>query len=59
LLNGTIYEIRLSDKSPHPHASIEKISKFAYEKEVLLLPYFPLKEVSRRNEGDLTFIQVI
>jgi hypothetical protein len=53
---GTIFEIKLNDISPHPHASISTVSKYPDEEEVVLLPLFRFKEVSRREEGRLTFI---
>ena len=55
---GTIFEIKLNDNFPHPNASISTISKYSEEDEVVLLPLFRFKEVSRREEGALTFIQI-
>ena len=56
--NGTIFVISLSEKEPHAHAYIEHISLFPDEKEVLLLPLFPFQEVSRKNDGEYTYITV-
>ncbi len=50
--------IKLSHNAPHPHAKISHLSEYKHEKEVLLLPFFPLREVSRRDEGNLTYIEV-
>ena len=55
---GTIFEIKLDDKFPHPHASISTISKYPEEDEIVLLPLFRFKEISRREEGNLTIIMV-
>jgi hypothetical protein len=55
---GTIFEIKLNDKFPHPHACISTISKYPEEDEVVLLPLFRLKEVSRREEESLTYIVI-
>jgi hypothetical protein len=54
---GTIFEISLSKNDPHPHANISHVSKVPDEEEVILLPFFPLQEVSRRTDkSGLTFI---
>ncbi len=55
---GTIFEIKIDDKFPHPHASISTLSKYPEEDEVILLPLFKFKEVSRREEGDLTYFSI-
>jgi dTDP-4-dehydrorhamnose reductase len=48
----------IDDKFPHPHASISTLSKYPEEDEVILLPLFKFKEVSRREEGDLTYFSI-
>ena len=55
---GTIFEIKLDEKFPHPHARISTLSKYPEEEEVVLLPLFRFKEVSRREEGRLTYILI-
>ena len=56
--NGTIFEIRLSQTEPHPNASISNVSAYPSEEEVLILPFFPIKEISRKDDGDLTYISL-
>jgi hypothetical protein len=56
--NGSIFIVKLSSSSPHPHASISHLSQFAFEKEVLFLPFFPLRELRRWDEGKITYIEV-
>ncbi len=55
---GTIFKIKLHDKFPHPHAYLVTISQFNREYEVLLLPFFRFKEVSRKQEDQITYIRV-
>ncbi len=55
---GTIFEIKLHDKFPHPHAYIKTISQCEDEEEVLLLPFFRFQEVSRKEEDQIIYIQV-
>jgi hypothetical protein len=55
---GTVFQIKLSEAEPHPNALISNISAFPGEKEVLIFPFFPFVEKSRKIEGNLTFIDL-
>lgn len=55
---GTIFIIKLNDNFPHPHAYISTISKHPTEQEVILLPFFRFKEVSREIIEETTYIEI-
>ncbi len=35
------------------------MSVHSEEKEILILPYCPIKEVSRRKEGNIEYVEVV
>jgi hypothetical protein len=43
--------ISLDEIKPHPYADLRKISMNEHEKEVLILPFCPVKEIRRYKKG--------
>ncbi|CAG9313940.1 unnamed protein product [Blepharisma stoltei] len=59
---NVLFRIQLSKKNAHPHMCIEDWSVYPDEKEVLLLPYFPLViksiQLKQSSGGNYTEIKV-
>ena len=60
---GIIFEIHLSKNDPHPHIKLPKDwTQYPIEDEILILPYFAMRLISRKDEhdnsGDYTYIVI-
>ena len=51
-------EISLDEIKPHPYADLRKFTMNEHEKEVLILPFCPVKEIRRWKEGKYEHIEV-
>ncbi len=50
--------ISLDEIKPHPYADLRKISRKDHEREVLILPFCPVKEIRRWKEEKYNYIEV-
>jgi hypothetical protein len=48
----TIFTITLDPFNPHPYVDLKSLSVIKDELEMLILPFCPIKEVSRRKGED-------